>query len=75
MKKLIQPVASEALINGVRECSLWRDLYALPDRSLIRVKQVMENHIRVLAGIERSINILSRDVMTPIKNSLLGSKG
>jgi len=47
MKKLIQLVASEALINGVRECSLWRDLYALPDRSLIRVKQVMENHIWV----------------------------
>lgn len=47
MEKLIELVASEALINRVRECSLWRDLYALPDRSLMRVKQVMESHIWV----------------------------
>jgi hypothetical protein len=44
---LIGLVALEALINRVRECSLWRDLYALHDKSLIRVKQVMKNHIHV----------------------------
>jgi hypothetical protein len=47
MKKLIESVASEALINGVRECFIWRDLYALPHRSLMRVKQVVKNHIQV----------------------------
>jgi len=47
VKELIEPVALQALIRGVREHVIWRKLYALPDRSLSRVKQFMGNHIRV----------------------------
>lgn len=47
VKKLIDLVALKALISGVKEHSLWKNLYALLDRSLLKVKQAMENHIRV----------------------------
>lgn len=47
IEELIELVASYALISGVRECSLWKDFYALPDKSLLKVKQVIENHIQV----------------------------
>jgi hypothetical protein len=53
VEELIKPLDPEALIRGVKECSLWRDLYALHDRGLMKVKQVMENHIRV-----EEVNIL-----------------
>jgi hypothetical protein len=46
VEELIEPVALEALIKGVREHVLWRKLYILPDKSLSKVKQFMENHIR-----------------------------
>jgi hypothetical protein len=46
LEELIELVTSKALINGVREHSLWKDLYALPDRSLLKVK-VIENHMWV----------------------------
>jgi hypothetical protein len=35
------------LIYGVREHDLWRKIYILLDRSLLKVKQVIKNHIRV----------------------------
>jgi hypothetical protein len=47
VKKLLELVALEALIRGVREHAIQRKLYTLPDRSLLKVKQVMKNHIRV----------------------------
>jgi hypothetical protein len=36
VEDLIEPAASEALINGVREKTLWKELYALPDRRLLK---------------------------------------
>jgi hypothetical protein len=53
MEELIESMTLEALINEVKECSMWKGLYALPDRSFMKVKQVMKNHIRV-----EKINIL-----------------
>ena len=53
MEELIESMNVEALINEVKECSMWKGLYALPDRSFMKVKQVMKNHIRV-----EKINIL-----------------
>jgi hypothetical protein len=47
VKKLLELVALEALIRGVREHAIQRKLYTLPDRSLLKMKQVMKNHIRV----------------------------
>jgi len=47
MKKLLELVALEALIRGVKQHALYKKLYALLDKSLLKVKQVMENHIRV----------------------------
>jgi len=46
VEELIEPVALEALIKGVREHVLWRKLYILPNKSLSKVKQFMENHIQ-----------------------------
>jgi hypothetical protein len=45
--ELIKLIATKALISRMRECSPWKDLYVLLDRSLLQVKQVMKNHIRV----------------------------
>jgi hypothetical protein len=53
MEELIESMTLEALINEVKKCSMWKGLYALPDRSFMKVKQVMKNHIRV-----EKINIL-----------------
>jgi len=47
IEELIEPIASKALINRVREHPLWKDLYALYDISLLKVKQVMKNQIGV----------------------------
>jgi len=44
---LIELIALKALISGVRECSSWKDLYALLERSFFKVKKVMKNHIQV----------------------------
>jgi len=41
VKDLIEQVASEALINAVREKTLWKELYALLDRRLLKVKQAI----------------------------------
>jgi hypothetical protein len=40
-------MAFEALISGVMRKALWKELYALPNRSLLKVKQAMKNHIQV----------------------------
>jgi hypothetical protein len=47
VEELIEPIASEALIKGVKEHVLWRKLYVLPYRSLSEVNQLMENHIQI----------------------------
>jgi hypothetical protein len=44
MEELIELITLEALISWVRKHSSWKDLYALLDKSLMKVKQVMENH-------------------------------
>jgi hypothetical protein len=40
-------VALEALINGVKGRTLWKMFYALPNRSLLKVKQAIKKHIWV----------------------------
>jgi hypothetical protein len=47
VKKLIEPVAFKAIISGVKRRSLWKELYALPKKILLKVKQAIENHIQV----------------------------
>ena len=47
VEELIEPIVSEALIKGVKEHVLWRELYVLPYRSLFEVNQIMENHIQI----------------------------
>jgi len=44
IKELIESVALEAWISWVREHFSWKDLYALSDKSLMKVKQVIEHH-------------------------------
>jgi len=44
MEELIELITLEALISWVRKHSSWKDLYAPLDKSLMKVKQVMENH-------------------------------
>jgi dihydroorotase len=41
VKDLIEQVTSEALISTVREKTLWRELYALLDKRLLKVKQAI----------------------------------
>jgi hypothetical protein len=38
VKELIEPIALEDLISGVKGWALWEELYALPNRSLLKVK-------------------------------------
>lgn len=38
VKELIEPIALEDLISGVNGWALWEELYALPNRSLLKVK-------------------------------------
>lgn len=40
-------MAIKALINGVKGRALWKKLYTLPNKSLLIVKQAMENHIQL----------------------------
>lgn len=47
VKKLIEPMTFKAIISGVKKRSLWKELYALPKRILLKVKQAIENHIQV----------------------------
>lgn len=41
VKDLIEQIAFEALISAVREKNLWRELYTLLDRRLLKVKQAI----------------------------------
>ena len=43
VKELLKHVAFESLISGVTGRALWKKLYALPNKSLLKVKQAMEN--------------------------------
>jgi hypothetical protein len=47
VEDLIKLVASETFISEVREKTLWKELYALPDRRLLKVKKTMMSHIQV----------------------------
>jgi hypothetical protein len=47
MKELLKLVALETLVREVKEHALWRKLYVFPDKNLLKMKQAMENHIRV----------------------------
>jgi len=47
VKELIESIAFEDLISGVKEWGLWKELYALPNKSLLKVKYSMKNHIQV----------------------------
>lgn len=47
MKRLLESVASKVLISEVKEHTLGRELYALLDKSLFKMKRVIENHIWV----------------------------
>lgn len=47
VKKLLEPTTLKVLIRGVREYAIQKKFYTLPDRSLLKVKQVMKTHIQV----------------------------
>lgn len=47
VKESLKHVAFESLISGVTGRALWKKLYALPNKSLLKVKQAMENYIHV----------------------------
>jgi len=47
VEELLKSIALEVLIGRVREHTLLRKFYALLDKSLLKVKQVMKNHIQV----------------------------
>jgi len=47
VEELLELVTLKALIREVREHAIRRKLYALLDKSLLKLKQVMENHIWV----------------------------
>lgn len=46
-EKFFEPITSKALISGVKEKILWKKLYALLDRRLLKVKQAIDNYIQV----------------------------
>ena len=45
MKNLPESIITKALISRVYNYYLWENLYTLHDKTLINVKQVVENHI------------------------------
>jgi hypothetical protein len=47
VEDLLELIACEALIKGVRNEELWKQLHSLRNRTLLRVKRMIENHIRV----------------------------
>jgi predicted xylose isomerase-like sugar epimerase len=46
LKELLKLVVLKVLISGVKKCALCRK-FVLPDRRLLKVKQVMKNYIQV----------------------------
>lgn len=47
VEKLLELVTLKALIRQVRKHAILRKIYALLDKSLLKLKQVLENHIWV----------------------------
>jgi len=47
VEDLLEPIACEALIKGVRSEELWKQLHPVQNRTLLRVKHMIESHIRV----------------------------
>jgi len=47
VEDLLEPITYEAWIKGARSEDLWKQLHPLQDRALLRVKQMIESHIRV----------------------------
>ena len=47
MEDLLEPIASEDLIKGVRNEKLWKQLHLLRNITFLRVKRMIESHIRV----------------------------
>jgi hypothetical protein len=47
VKDLFELLTEDALFNRVYDSFLWKHLYDFLDKTLIKVKQVMKNHIRM----------------------------
>jgi hypothetical protein len=47
VKDLFELSTEDALFNRVYDSFLWKHLYDFLDKTLIKVKQVMKNHIRM----------------------------
>jgi hypothetical protein len=47
VEDLLEPIASEDLIKGVRNEKLWKQLHLLRNITFLRVKRMIESHIRV----------------------------
>jgi hypothetical protein len=47
VRELFKPIDLKVLTREVREHTFWIKVYALPVKSLLKVKQVMENYILV----------------------------
>lgn len=47
MKRIFEPIAIKTLISGVNNYCLWVKLYTIPNKDLLKVKHIIENHIRV----------------------------
>ena len=47
IERLLEPIASKALINKVYKYSLYERMYLLPVKNPINIKHVIENYIMV----------------------------
>lgn len=47
MKNMLESIATRVLISGVYNYLLQELLYTLYDKTLINMKQMMENHVQV----------------------------
>ena len=47
VEDLLEPIACEPLIKRVKSEKLWKQLHPIQDKTLLRVKQMVESHIRV----------------------------
>lgn len=46
-KNMLEPIITKSLISGLDNYSLWKRLYSFHDKTLLKMNQVMENHVRV----------------------------
>jgi hypothetical protein len=44
---MLEPITTKSLISGVYKYLLWKRLYSFHDKTLLKMNQVMENHVRV----------------------------